>query len=43
MAQPARRGKGALGEVVGTVVSVLTLPFRALGRLFGRRGGGPRR
>lgn len=25
--------KGALGEIVSTIVNVLTLPFRVLGRL----------
>lgn len=39
MSEPARRGKGALNAVIGTVVSVITLPFRVLGRLFGRRRG----
>lgn len=48
MSTPARRGKGAISTVVGTIVSVinavagavvsmLTLPFRLLGQLFGRR------
>lgn len=48
MSTPARRGQGAVSTVVGTVVgvvnavagaivSIVTLPFRLLGQLFGRR------
>ncbi|WP_260191712.1 LPFR motif small protein [Actinophytocola gossypii] len=37
MTRPARRGKSALSAVIGTVVNVVTLPFRVIGRLFGRR------
>jgi hypothetical protein len=37
MARPARRGRGALGAVLDTVMNVLTLPFRVLGKLFGGR------
>lgn len=40
MSGPVNRGKGALGAIVGTVVNVIMLPFRVLGRLFGRAGGG---
>jgi hypothetical protein len=29
----ARRTNGALGEIISTIVNVLTLPFRVLGRL----------
>jgi hypothetical protein len=29
----ARRTSGALGEIVSTIVNVLTLPFRVVGRL----------
>lgn len=43
MSQPIRRGRGAAGSIVGTVISVLTLPFRVLGQLFGRARPGPRR
>lgn len=41
MARPVSRGKGALNTIIGTVVDVVTLPFRVIGRLFGRPG--PRR
>jgi hypothetical protein len=37
MPRPARRGRGALGAILGTVVDVLTLPFRVIGKLFGGR------
>jgi hypothetical protein len=37
MARPARRGRNAAGSIAGTVKSVLTLPFRVLGHLFGGR------
>ncbi len=36
MSQPVRRGKGAIGAIVSTVVSIVTLPFRVLAQLFGR-------
>lgn len=39
MARPARRGKSAVGAILSTIVNVLTLPFRVLGKLFGRRRG----
>lgn len=35
MPGPVRRGESALSAVLGTIVSVITLPFRVLGRLFG--------
>lgn len=37
MSQPAKRGKGAVQTVLDTIVNVITLPFRLLGQLFGRR------
>jgi len=37
MSQPARRGRGAAGSIISTVMSVLTLPFRVVGQLFGGR------
>jgi hypothetical protein len=37
MARPVRRGRSALGAALDTVVNVITLPFRVLGRLFGGR------
>lgn len=40
MTRPAQRGKGAGNSILGTIMSVLTLPFRVLGQLF---GGGRRR
>lgn len=43
MSRPVQRGRGAAGSIVGTVMSVLTLPFRVLGQLFGGRGRRPRR
>ncbi len=36
MSQPVRRGKGAIGAIVSTLISVVTLPFRVLAQLFGR-------
>lgn len=42
MTGPARRGRGAAGSIVGTIMSVITLPFRVLGQLFGGRGRRPR-
>lgn len=36
MSQPGRRGRGAVGAIISTVISVVTLPFRVLGQLFGR-------
>lgn len=42
MASPTRRGKSAVGAVLDTVVNVITLPFRVLGRLFGGRRRHPR-
>jgi hypothetical protein len=36
MSQPVGRGKGAIGAIISTVVSVVTLPFRVLAQLFGR-------
>ncbi|MGQ0718830.1 MAG: LPFR motif small protein [Pseudonocardiales bacterium] len=35
MPGPARRGGGALSAIGSTIVNVITLPFRVLGRLFG--------
>jgi hypothetical protein len=29
----ARRTNGALGDIISTIVNVVTLPFRVLGRL----------
>jgi hypothetical protein len=43
MARPARRGRSALGAVLDTLVNVLTLPFRVLGRLFRPRRTHPAR
>jgi hypothetical protein len=40
MSGPVGRGRGALSAIMATVMSVITLPFRVLGRLF---GGGRRR
>ncbi len=37
MVRPARRTRGAAGSVMSTVKSVVTLPFRVLGQLFGGR------
>ena len=37
MTEPVRRGRGAAGSIIGTIKSVLTLPFRVLGQLFGGR------
>jgi hypothetical protein len=37
MARPVRRGRNATGSILSTVKSVLTLPFRVIGQLFGRR------
>ena len=37
MPRPVRRGRSAIGAVLDTVVNVITLPFRVLGRLFGGR------
>lgn len=31
MSEPVRRGRGAAGSIVATVMSVLTLPFRGAG------------
>ncbi|MGH3823026.1 MAG: LPFR motif small protein [Pseudonocardiaceae bacterium] len=36
MSRPVRRGRGAIGIIISTVVSVVTLPFRVLAQLFGR-------
>lgn len=38
MPRPARRGKSAVSAVLDTVINVITLPFRVLGRLFGGTG-----
>lgn len=38
MTEPARRGSGAVATIMGTITNVLTLPFRLIGQLFGRRG-----
>jgi len=43
MPRPARRGQSALSAVLGTIVNVLTLPFRVIGRLFGGHGRRPTR
>jgi hypothetical protein len=43
MSQPVRRGRGAIGAIISTVISVVTLPFRVLGHLFGRRSRRRRR
>jgi hypothetical protein len=37
MVRPARRTSNAAGSVMSTVMSVVTLPFRVLGQLFGGR------
>jgi len=37
MSEPGRRGKGAVRSILDTIVNVITLPFRLLGQLFGRR------
>jgi hypothetical protein len=37
MTEPVRRSRGAAGSIIGTIKSVLTLPFRVLGQLFGGR------
>lgn len=37
MVRPARRGSKAAGSVMSTVMSVITLPFRVIGQLFGGR------
>lgn len=42
MPEPARRAGGAVNSIVGTIISVITLPFRVIAQLFGRRGT-PRR
>jgi hypothetical protein len=36
MAQPVGRGRGVVGAIVSTVVSVVMLLFRVLAQLFGR-------
>ncbi|MBG6090746.1 LPFR motif small protein [Actinomadura viridis] len=38
-----RRVTGALQAVIGTIISVITLPFRVLSRLIGGGGGAGRR
>ncbi|MGH4012815.1 MAG: LPFR motif small protein [Pseudonocardiaceae bacterium] len=42
MAGPARRAGGAVSTIIGTIISVITLPFRLIAQLFGRSPG-PRR
>jgi len=42
MPEPARRAGGAVNTIIGTIISVITLPFRLIAQLFGRAGG-PRR
>lgn len=37
MPAPVRRGQSALGAILGTIISVITLPFRLIGRLFGAK------
>ncbi|MGH8880952.1 MAG: LPFR motif small protein [Stackebrandtia sp.] len=39
MPGPVRRGQGALSAILGTIISVITLPFRLIGKLFGAGGG----
>ncbi len=39
MPGPARRAGGAVDTIVGTIISVITLPFRLIGQLFGRSRG----
>lgn len=42
MPEPARRAGGAVNTIIGTIISVITLPFRVITHLFGR-GRPPRR
>lgn len=37
MSRATRRGGGAIATIMNTVVDVLTLPFRLVSQLFGRR------
>lgn len=39
MAGPVNRSQGALGAILGTIISVITLPFRLIGQSFGAKGG----
>lgn len=43
MSEPARRGSGAIATIMSTITNILTLPFRLIGQLFGRRRGNARR